>query len=283
MPGTPVVRHGVRDGRRRAPGHQLGLVGLGVGDHGLGVRDDGSLGGGLLDDLGGGVTPAPRRRPRSQPRPRPRPRRPRRSPRRPSRPPRCCSAPARSSRSTRPAARRRRPPRPQRPNGPSDAEPSATASAMTPRGHVTERIASSLPGSCSVRGSQFVSRIATIGMWSLRLVDREVFLVRVDDPHGGGNRHVADAAERAGRPSRDAGRGAPFFVSAEPATSSKSISSSSLRRWRLCTVGEVGEACRRAAWSSVGIPTRAACSATGSWACFLVRTKRMEPPCATVL
>src|SRR5690606_24073212 len=32
-----------------------------------------------------------------------------------------------------------------------------------------------------------------------RLVDREVLLVRVDDPHGGGDlRHVADAAERAG-------------------------------------------------------------------------------------
>src|SRR5690606_25751196 len=31
-----------------------------------------------------------------------------------------------------------------------------------------------------------------------RLVDREVLLVRVDDPHGGGDlRHVADAAERA--------------------------------------------------------------------------------------
>ena len=36
-------------------------------------------------------------------------------------------------------------------------------------------------------------------------------------------------------------------------------------------------------WFTYGMPTRDACSAIASWACFFVPTKRMLPPSATVL
>ena len=35
-------------------------------------------------------------------------------------------------------------------------------------------------------------------------------------------------------------------------------------------------------WLTKGMPTRRACSSTDSWACFLVPTKRIWPPLATV-
>ena len=74
-----------------------------------------------------------------------------------------------------------------------------------------------------------------------------------------------------------------FFVRFEPATSSKSICSSSLRRWRrLCTVLKLVSMPPSQRWLTYGMPTRAAWSATGSCACFLVPTKRIVPPCATV-
>ena len=74
-----------------------------------------------------------------------------------------------------------------------------------------------------------------------------------------------------------------FFVRFEPATSSKSICSSSLRRWRrLCTVLKLVSMPPSQRWLTYGMPTRAAWSATGSCACFLVPTNRMVPPCATV-
>ncbi len=68
-----------------------------------------------------------------------------------------------------------------------------------------------------------------------------------------------------------------------PATSSKSISSSSLSRWsRLCTVPKLVSMPPSHRWLTKGIPTRAACSATASCACFFVPTKRIVPPWATV-
>ncbi|CAM5278237.1 hypothetical protein SGRI78S_02839 [Streptomyces griseus subsp. griseus] len=35
-------------------------------------------------------------------------------------------------------------------------------------------------------------------------------------------------------------------------------------------------------WLTYGMPTRVACSAMASWACFFVPTNMMEPPWATV-
>ena len=69
----------------------------------------------------------------------------------------------------------------------------------------------------------------------------------------------------------------------DPATSSKSISSSSFRRdSRLLTVLKLVSMPPSQRWLTYGIPTRVACSAMGSWACFFVPTKRMVPPWATV-
>ncbi len=74
-----------------------------------------------------------------------------------------------------------------------------------------------------------------------------------------------------------------FLVCPEPATSSKLISSSSLSRVsRFEMVLKFVSIPPSQRWLTYGIPTRVACSATGSWACFLVPTKRTEPPCATV-
>ncbi len=74
-----------------------------------------------------------------------------------------------------------------------------------------------------------------------------------------------------------------FFVRPEPATSSKSISSSSLRRVRrLEIVLKLVSMPPSQRWLTYGMPTRVACSAMGSCACFLVPTNRMEPPWATV-
>ena len=74
-----------------------------------------------------------------------------------------------------------------------------------------------------------------------------------------------------------------FFVRPEPATSSKSISSSSFRRVsRLEIVLKLVSMPPSQRWLTYGIPTRVAWSAIGSWACFLVPTKRTEPPWATV-
>ena len=69
----------------------------------------------------------------------------------------------------------------------------------------------------------------------------------------------------------------------EPATSSKSISSSSfMRATRLETVWKLVSMPPSQRWFTYGWPTRLACSAMASWACFLVPTKRIVPPCATV-
>ena len=69
----------------------------------------------------------------------------------------------------------------------------------------------------------------------------------------------------------------------EPATSSKSISSSSFRRVsRLEMVWKLVSMPPSQRWLTYGMPTRVACSATASWACFFVPTKRIVPPCATV-
>ena len=74
-----------------------------------------------------------------------------------------------------------------------------------------------------------------------------------------------------------------FLVMPEPATSSKSMSSSSLSRCsRLCTVEKLVSIPPSQRWLTYGIPTRVACSATDSCACFLVPTNRTEPPWATV-
>ena len=69
----------------------------------------------------------------------------------------------------------------------------------------------------------------------------------------------------------------------EPDTSPKSISSSSLSRWRrLNTVEKLVSIPPSQRWLTYGIPTRPACSAMTSWACFLVPTYRIVPPWATV-
>ena len=69
----------------------------------------------------------------------------------------------------------------------------------------------------------------------------------------------------------------------DPATSSKLISSSSLRRVRrLEIVWKFVSMPPSQRWLTYGIPTRVACSATGSCAWRLVPTKRMVPPWATV-
>ena len=74
-----------------------------------------------------------------------------------------------------------------------------------------------------------------------------------------------------------------FFVRPLEATSSKSICSSSLRRCRrLETVWKFVSMPPSHRWLTYGMPTRVACSASGSCACFFVPTKRIEPPCATV-
>ncbi len=69
----------------------------------------------------------------------------------------------------------------------------------------------------------------------------------------------------------------------EPATLSKSTSSSSLRRLiRWCTVWKLVSIPPSQRWFTKGIPTRVACSAIASWACFLVPTNMIVPPLATV-
>ena len=69
----------------------------------------------------------------------------------------------------------------------------------------------------------------------------------------------------------------------EPATSSKSTSSSSLRRCsRLWTVWKLVSMPPSQRWFTYGMPTRVACSAMASCACFLVPTNRIVPPWATV-
>ena len=74
-----------------------------------------------------------------------------------------------------------------------------------------------------------------------------------------------------------------FLVMPEPATSSKSISSSSLSRCsRLKTVVKLVSMPPSHRWFTNGMPTLRACSATASWACFLVPTYRTVPPWATV-
>ena len=73
-----------------------------------------------------------------------------------------------------------------------------------------------------------------------------------------------------------------FFVKPDAAMSSKSRPSSSLSRWmRLMTV-KVGQHPPNQRWFTYGMPTRVACSAIASWACFLVPTKSTWPPRATV-
>ena len=74
-----------------------------------------------------------------------------------------------------------------------------------------------------------------------------------------------------------------FLVKELPAASSKSISSSSLSRWRrLLTVAKLVSIPPSQRWFTYGMPTRAACSATGSCAWRLVPTKSTVPPRATV-
>ena len=69
----------------------------------------------------------------------------------------------------------------------------------------------------------------------------------------------------------------------DPATSPKSISSSSFSRCsRLNTVEKFVSMPPSQRWFTNGMPTRRACSAIASWACFLVPTYRIVPPCATV-
>ena len=172
-------------GGRAASGLLGGRGGGDVGGLGGRFRHDGvggDLGGGVgrrgcvgRDGLDGrGSTARPRRhRPRRRRPRRHRPRR-RRSRRHRPRPRRAPQArPRRSRRAarspTRPAARRRRRCR-QSPHPARAISPSATASAMTRVSRATERMASSLPGigKSTSSGSQLVSRIATIGMLSLR-------------------------------------------------------------------------------------------------------------------
>ena len=65
--------------------------------------------------------------------------------------------------------------------------------------------------------------------------------------------------------------------------SSKSISSSSfMRARRFETVWKLVSRPPSQRWLTYGWPTRVACSAMEPWACFLVPTKRMVPPWATV-
>ncbi len=74
-----------------------------------------------------------------------------------------------------------------------------------------------------------------------------------------------------------------FLVMPEPATSSKSICSSSLSRCsRLWTVWKLVSIPPSQRSLTYGIPTRVACSATASWACFLVPTNMIVPPRETV-
>ena len=74
-----------------------------------------------------------------------------------------------------------------------------------------------------------------------------------------------------------------FLVRPEPATSSKSMPSSSLsRESRLCTVLKLVSMPPSQRWFTYGIPTRVASAWIGSCACFLVPTNRIVPPCATV-
>ncbi len=51
---------------------------------------------------------------------------------------------------------------------------------------------------------------------------------------------------------------------------------------RLCTVEKFVSMPPSQRWLTYGIPTRVACSAIASWACFLVPMNMIEPPCATV-
>lgn len=72
-------------------------------------------------------------------------------------------------------------------------------------------------------------------------------------------------------------------MSPEAATLSKSSSSSSFRRWSLlCTVEKLVSMPPSQRWLTYGMPTRAACSAMASWACFFVPMNMIVPPCATV-
>ena len=74
-----------------------------------------------------------------------------------------------------------------------------------------------------------------------------------------------------------------FFVRPLPATLSKSISSSSLRRLiRWWTVWKFVSMPPSQRWLTYGMPTRVACSAMASCACFLVPTNMTVPPRATV-
>ena len=59
-------------------------------------------------------------------------------------------------------------------------------------------------------------------------------------------------------------------------------SSSFIRCSRLYTVWKLVSMPPSQRWFTYGMPTRDACSAIASWACFLVPTNRMLPPSATV-
>ena len=125
-----------------------------------------------------------------------------------------------------------------------------------------------------------------IGMPQLAgLLDGEVLLVGVDDPDRGRRTRLISRMPPSDLSSLSRSRricSSSFLVRLLPATSSKSISSSSLRRLiRWCTVWKLVSMPPSQRWLTKGIPTRFACSAIASWACFLVPTNITLPPLAT--
>ena len=135
-------------------------------------------------------------------------------------------------------------------------------------------------------GSQLVSRIAITGMPSLRasLTAMCSFLVSTTQIALGTRVMCRIPPSERSSLSRSRLRcSSSFLVRVEPATSSKSTSSSSLSRCsRLNTVPKLVSMPPSQRWFTNGIPTLRACSAMASCACFLVPTYRIVPPWATV-
>ena len=73
-----------------------------------------------------------------------------------------------------------------------------------------------------------------------------------------------------------------FLVRPWEAPVCSSDSSSFMRCRRLKTVWKFVSIPPSQRWFTYGMPTREACSAIASWACFLVPTNITEPPLATV-
>src|SRR3954454_983685 len=148
--------------------------------------------------------------------------------------------------------------------------PSATASATTRVSSPTARIASSLPGigKSTSSGSQLESRMPMIGIRSLRASSTARCSLLVSTIHTADGVRVMSRMPPSVLSSLICSRficSSSFLVRLLPATSSKSISSSSLRRLiRWCTVWKFVSMPPSQRWLTYGMPTRVACSEIAS-------------------